>query len=154
MFSRLAFSTLLISICSIAVLATNSVRADVVQGYGIDNSENLYLINLQTASTTYIGNTGVFLEGLALSHSGNLYGSGHNGNLYVIDRSSGASTLIGYTGYKDIEGLHFNGSKLLGAPSFLYPEIISIDKSNASSSLILTSPQISGGATAILVALH
>lgn len=136
-----------------AILLLGGISAEVsaapVLGYAVDTSRDLYVINLQTGSTSLVGHMGAFLEGIALSSSGQLYGTAVDDGFYSIDTHTGVATLIGHTGFADVEGLHFNGNVLLGAPPTLYPQIISIDTTTAQSQLLLTSPQISGGATAM-----
>src|SRR5205823_5003318 len=61
-----------------------------------------------------IGSTGQFLEGLAISPGGSLFGTDFTGNLYSVSKATGAATLIGNTGLGDIEGLTFRGTTLIG----------------------------------------
>jgi hypothetical protein len=93
--------------------------------FAVDNADNLYTVDLATASKTLVGSTGQFLEGLALSPGGVLYGTTNTGILYSINTSTGAATLVGNTGLGDLEGLVFNGSTLLAvnftsSPSTIY----------------------------------
>jgi hypothetical protein len=81
--------------------------------FAVDTNENLYTVDLATASTTLVGGTGQFLEGLAMSPLGVLYGTSDSGNLYTINQITGAATLVGSTGLGDLEGLVFNGNTLL-----------------------------------------
>jgi hypothetical protein len=76
-------------------------------------------VALTTASATLVGNTGAFLQGLAISPSGSLFGTDNLSNLFSISRTTGAATLIGNTGIlnnglPDIEGLTFRGATLIG----------------------------------------
>ena len=100
----------------LAVTAVSQRASADVMGYAVDTGENLYSVNLTSASATLIGNTntGLFLEGLAISPGGGLFGTADSGNLYSINKSTGAATLIGDTGLGDIEGLDYNVAILLG----------------------------------------
>lgn len=88
--------------------------------YAVDNNEDLYNVNLATGNATLIGNTGFFLEGLALSPTNQLYGTDSSGNLVSVNLATGAGTLVGNTGLGNIEGLDFAGS-LLWATDFNAP---------------------------------
>lgn len=83
-------------------------------GFAVDNTENLFSVDLTTATATPIGNTGQFLQGLAVSPGGSLFGTDYLGNLYSVSKTTGAATLIGSTGLGDIEGLTFRGTTLIG----------------------------------------
>jgi hypothetical protein len=83
-------------------------------GFAVDNTENLFSVDLTTATATPIGFTGQFLQGLAVSPQGGLFGTDFLGNLYSVSKTTGAATFIGGTGLGDIEGLSFNGSTLIG----------------------------------------
>jgi hypothetical protein len=83
-------------------------------GFAVDNTENLFSVDLTTATATLVGNTGQFLQGLAVSPQGSLFGTDFLGNLYSVSKTSGATTLIGSTGLGDIEGLTFRGTTLIG----------------------------------------
>jgi hypothetical protein len=83
-------------------------------GFAVDNTLNLFSVDLTTATATPIGYTGQFLEGLAISPTGSLFGTDAFGGLYSISPTTGAATFIGNTGLGDIEGLAFNGTTLIG----------------------------------------
>jgi hypothetical protein len=83
-------------------------------GFAVDNTENLFSANLTTATATPIGFTGQFLQGLAVSPTGSLFGTDYLGNLYSVSKTTGATTFIGSTGLGDIEGLTFRGTTLIG----------------------------------------
>src|SRR5690349_17350672 len=89
-------------------------RGDVF-AYGVATDENLYQIDVTTGATTLLGSTGQFMEGLALSPGGQLFGTDSSGLLYSINPLTGASTLIGDTGRGNVEGLDFNGNTLVGS---------------------------------------
>ena len=83
-------------------------------GFAVDNTESLFSVDLTTATATPIGNTGQFLQGLAVSPGGSLFGTDYQGNLFSVSKTTGATTLIGSTGLGDIEGLTFRGTTLIG----------------------------------------
>jgi hypothetical protein len=90
-----------------------SAAADQL-GFAVDNTSNLFSVDLTTATATPIGPTGQFLQGLAVSPQGALFGTDFLGNLFSVSKTTGAATLIGSTGLGDIEGLSFNGTTLIG----------------------------------------
>ena len=83
-------------------------------GFAVDNTETLFSVDLTTATATPIGFTGQFLQGLAVSPQGSLFGTDYLGNLYSVSKTTGAATFIGSTGLGDIEGLTFRGTTLIG----------------------------------------
>ena len=88
-------------------------------GFAVDNTETLFSVDLTTATATPIGFTGQFLQGLAVSTTGGLFGTDFLGNLYSVSKTTGATTLIGSvvsggTPVGDIEGLTFRGTTLIG----------------------------------------
>jgi hypothetical protein len=93
--------------------SVSSAAADQI-GFAVDNTENLFSVNLTTATATPIGFTGQFLQGLAFSPQGSLFGTDYLGNLYSVSKTTGAATFIGDTGVGDIEGLTFRGTTLIG----------------------------------------
>jgi hypothetical protein len=100
------------------ILQLKSAEADQF-GFAVDNTENLFSVNLTTATATPIGFTGQFLQGLAVSTTGGLFGTDFLGNLYSVSKTTGATTLIGSvvsggTPVGDIEGLTFRGTTLIG----------------------------------------
>ncbi len=94
-------------------LSVGSAKADQI-GFAVDGTDNLFSVDLTTATATPIGSTGQFLQGLAISPTGSLFGTDYLGNLYSVSKTTGATTLIGSTGLGDIEGLTFRGSTLIG----------------------------------------
>ena len=93
-------------------LSVRSAAADQI-GFAVDNTETLYGVDLTTATATPIGFTGQFLQGLAFSPAGSLFGTDFLGNLYSVSKTTGAATFIGSTGVGDIEGLTFRGGTLI-----------------------------------------
>jgi len=93
--------------------SVRSAAADQL-AFAVDNTENLFSVDLTTASATLVGNTGQFLQGLAVSPQGSLFGTDFLGNLFSVSKATGAATLIGSTGLGDIEGLTFRGTTLIG----------------------------------------
>ena len=100
-------------VASIFSASISSAAADQL-AFAVDNTESLFSVDLTTATATPIGFTGQFLQGLAFSPSGSLFGTDYLGDLYSISKTTGAATFIGSTGVGDIEGLTFRGSTLIG----------------------------------------
>jgi hypothetical protein len=100
-------------VAGILHFSVRSAAADQL-GFAVDNTSNLFSVDLTTATATPIGFTGQFLQGLAVSPQGGLFGTDFLGNLYSVSKTTGAATFIGDTGLGDIEGLSFNGSTLIG----------------------------------------
>lgn len=100
-------------LAGIVYVSVGTAKADQI-GFAVDDTLNLFSVDLTTATATPIGSTGQFLQGLAISPAGALFGTDYLGNLYSINKTSGAATLIGDTGLGDIEGLTFRGSTLIG----------------------------------------
>ncbi len=103
--------------------------------FAIDNSRDLYLIDLTDGTTTLIGNTGMSTQpqGLALSPSGQLFATDATGGLWSISTTDGSAIFIGSTGLGDIEGLDFNGNTLIGSDlsQGSGPRLFAIDTTNA-----------------------
>src|SRR5437868_4607938 len=93
--------------------SVRSAAADQL-AFAVDNTENLFSVDLTTASATLVGNTGQFLQGLAVSPQGSLFGTDFLGNLFSVSKATGAAAFIGSTGLGDIEGLTFRGTTLIG----------------------------------------
>ena len=100
-------------VAGIFYVPVGSAVADQI-AFAVDDTENLFSVDLTTATATPIGYTGQFLEGLAISPTGSLFGTDYLGNLYSVSKTTGATTLIGDTGLGDIEGLGFRGATLIG----------------------------------------
>jgi hypothetical protein len=100
-------------IAGVLHLSARNAAADQF-GFAVDNTLNLFSVDLTTATATPIGPTGQFLEGLAISPTGSLFGTDYLGNLYSVSKTTGAATFIGTTGLGDIEGLAYNGTTLIG----------------------------------------
>lgn len=86
--------------------------------YAIATDDLLYTINLSSGTASAVGPMGLngtFLEGIAVSPSGQLYGTGSNGNFYSINPNTGAATLIQNLGYGNVEALDFLGGDLVAA---------------------------------------
>ena len=93
--------------------SARSAAADQI-GFAVDATQSLFSVDLTTATASRIGSTGQFLEGLAISPGGSLFGTDFTGNLYSVSKATGAATLIGNTGLGNIEGLTFRGTTLIG----------------------------------------
>jgi PEP-CTERM motif len=100
-------------VAGVLYVSVRTAAADQI-GFAVDNTLNLFSVDLTTATATPIGYTGQFLEGLAISPTGSLFGTDAYGSLYSVSPTTGATTLIGNTGLGDIEGLAFNGTTLIG----------------------------------------
>jgi hypothetical protein len=100
-------------VAGILALSVRSAAADQL-GFAVDNTTNLFSVDLTTATATPIGPTGQFLQGLAVSPQGSLFGTDYLGSLFSVSKTTGAATLIGDTGLGDIEGLTFRGTTLIG----------------------------------------
>src|ERR1043165_6109813 len=131
------------SLLAVAVLAAPRISAGQI-AFAVDTGENLYSVDLSAATATLIGNTGVFLEGLALSPGGSLFGTDSGGGLWSIDKTTGAATFIGDTGRGNIEGLDYNGGTLLGSDFNDPPTIFSIDTTTAPTANIATASSSTG----------
>jgi hypothetical protein len=94
-------------------VSVGTAAADQI-GFAVDATGNLSSVDLTTATATPIGPTGQFLEGLAISPTGSLFGTDFLGNLFSVSKTTGAATFIGDTGLGDVEGLSFNGATLIG----------------------------------------
>ena len=86
----------------LSLFATNASAGPIAYAIApppLSGTDNLYLVDLGSASKTLIGPTGVGLTGLALSPSGQLFGLGVdiNHTLYSINAATGAATAIGPT---------------------------------------------------------
>src|SRR6266404_2855285 len=100
-------------VAGILHFSVRSAAADQF-GFAVDNTESLFSVDLTTHTATPIGPTGQFLQGLAVSPGGSLFGTDYLGNLFSVSKTTGAATLIGSTGLGDIEGLTFRGATLIG----------------------------------------
>jgi hypothetical protein len=109
--AKLTIATSLVA--GILALSVRSAAADQL-GFAVDNTTTLFSVDLTTAAATPVGPTGQFLQGLAVSPTGALFGTDFLGNLFSVSKTTGAATLIGSTGLGDIEGLTFRGTTLIG----------------------------------------
>src|SRR5205823_9050322 len=106
-------------VAGILQFPVRNAAAGGLQGFAVDNTETLFSVDLTTATATPIGFTGQFLQGLAFSPGGSLFGTDYLGNLFSVSKATGATTLIGSvnvggTSVGDIEGLTFRGTTLIG----------------------------------------
>jgi hypothetical protein len=140
--------------CAILTIVCSAARADnFAYAVGVGNgTTNLYKIDLTTVQATEIGNLGVLMEGLANTASGALYGTDDGGSLYLINVKTAQTTLIGSTGQGDIEGLDFDGTKLLGIDFTVNPSaIFSIDTANAKIKNLVTASESTGDVRSMCV---
>jgi hypothetical protein len=101
-------------VAGILHFSVRGAAAGGLLGFAVDNTETLFSVDLATATATPIGSTGQFLQGLAFSPGGSLFGTDYLGNLYSVSKTTGAASFIGSTGLGDIEGLTFRGTTLIG----------------------------------------
>jgi hypothetical protein len=109
--TKLTIATSLVA--GILHFSVSRATADQI-GFAVDGTGTLSRVDLTTATATPIGPTGQFLEGLAFSPGGSLFGTDYLGNLFSVSTTTGATTFIGSTGLGDIEGLGFQGTTLIG----------------------------------------
>jgi hypothetical protein len=109
--TKLTIATSLVA--GILALSVRNAAADQF-GFAVDNTTTLFSVDLTTATATPVGPTGQFLQGLAVSPTGSLFGTDYLGGLYSVSKTTGAATFIGDTGLGDIEGLTFRGTTLIG----------------------------------------
>ena len=76
---KLVIATSLVA--GVFYLPIGNAKADQI-GFAVDNTLNLFSVDLTTATATPIGYTGQYLQGLALSPTGRLFGTDAYGGLY------------------------------------------------------------------------
>ena len=82
-------------------------------GYGMTGFEEFYSIDLETASTNFIGRNSFldFINGLDFDNSGNLFGTGYS-ELYNINLETGAASLVAFIrGFDSSGDIAFDGNK-------------------------------------------
>jgi hypothetical protein len=131
--------------------APSSADADVL-GYAVDTNETLYSVDFTTAKVTAIGQTGQFIEGLAVAPDGTLFGTDSSGLLFQISPTTGNATPIGSTGLGDVEGLVFKGGTLLGTDFSNPTSVYTIDTTTGSPTLLVTTNPGQGVARALALA--
>ncbi len=107
-----------------------------------DASQLLYAINPNTAATTAIGRTGIFVGGafsMSFAPNGQLYAS-NNSNFYQINTSTGAATLLGSDGLQ-VQALVAGDGNLYG---FSGLNMYSINLSDGSLTFIRATPAAVG----------
>lgn len=123
------------AVASLRLLTTSAMAQPFA--YAVNSANDLYLVNLATAQKTLIGWTEAnLLEGLALSPTGELYGTDASDNFYLINRNSGVATLRGGMRF-GTSGLVFDGATLLGI-SIYAPTIFSINPANGATTNLIT----------------
>jgi hypothetical protein len=135
--------TTFLALLTCAIFETRIAAAPI--GYAVDADRGLYEIELAAdGEIKYIGNTGEFLEAIAVSPTGELFATDVRGLLYKVNLGSGSAILIGDTGRGNIEGLDFSGNVLLGTDFNEQPSIFSIDTSNATTTDVTLSSRTLG----------
>jgi len=134
------------AVVALLCAAVVPIHAQTNFAFAVDRNANLYRVDLDNASATLVGITGVFLEGLGLSPDGRLFGTDTGGNLYQLNTTSGAATLVGSTNCScDIEGLHFFGSMLVGVGlTTAPPAFLSINTQTGASTTLVTANSSTG----------
>jgi hypothetical protein len=96
--------------------------------YGAGDDDSLYSINPNTAASTYIGDIGLFVNGLTFDAAGTLYGSGFT-NLFTIDTGTGMATSVGDTGFTSSGDLAFDadGTLFMSALGGTSDQLVSLD---------------------------
>lgn len=61
--------------------------------YGVDSTDNLYRIDVSTATATLIGSLGVFANSLEFRSDGALFAAGYN-TIYSVNTSTGSATAL------------------------------------------------------------
>lgn len=115
--------------CSILVAAMAQPAAAAPIGFAIDRGSNLHSVDFGLGTSALIGNMGVFLEAIALSPGGALYGTSTLGDLFSTGNA--ATTLIGASGLGNIEGLDFDGGTLIASDFVLQTNLYSLNLGNA-----------------------
>ncbi len=105
--------------------------------YGVTGGSRLYFIDQSTASTSLIGNTAAFINGLTFSKDGTLYGTGSN-RLYTIDLATGSANLIGAGSYSSSGDIAFDdsGNLYLSSTTGAGDSLWSLDTSTGIGSLL------------------
>jgi hypothetical protein len=90
--------------------------------YGVaDSGDTFVRIDPGTAQTTYVGDTGEFINGLVVTPNGTIYGSGGGGffsggeSIFTIDPNTGVATIVG-----DTDGFESAGDLAGGSPRPLF----------------------------------
>ena len=140
---------LVLAVCGVS---SQAAKADNF-AYAAATDGNLYLVDLTTSTPTLIGSMDQpqFMEGLALSPGGQLFGTDDAGNLFSINPTTGAATLIGSTGLGDVEGLKFDGVTLLGINFAATPTVFSINTVTAGATDVVTADSPTGAVRAMTV---
>ncbi len=141
-----------IPIVAAVCMSAASLHAQSNSAFAVDTLDDLYQVDLATATKTLIGSTGQFLEGLALSPKGPMFGIDSGGSLYRVNKTTGATTFIGATGLGDIESLGFLNNTLLAIPLNGPPEVVALDTSTAKFTVIVTSKQAVGAIRSMAIA--
>jgi hypothetical protein len=136
------FGQVMVAVVLVASMARPAAAAPFA--YAVTTDSILYTVDLATGLPTLIGGTGVFLESIALSPGGQLYGMDVNGNLYSLNAGTGVATLIASSGLGNIEALDFNGNTLVAVDFGDTPTAWSIDTTTAVPTSITTASAATG----------
>jgi sugar lactone lactonase YvrE len=105
--------------------------------YGVSGNGRLYSIDQVTASTSLIGNTSAFINGLTFSSDGTLYGTGTD-SLYTLNLATGAAGLIGTGNYDSSGDIAFDdaGNLYLSSTTGAGDSLWTIDTSSGVGTLL------------------
>ena len=117
--------------------------------YGIDSSNDLYLVDLSNASSTFIGNVngnGALYESLGFDASGILYGITVGGDLFDINTTNGFANYIGTTGLGNSEGMDWDATngRMLISDFTTNPTVFEVNLTNATTQFVQTATSGSG----------
>ena len=98
---------------TLALLAATAGAAHAQFVYAVDTFNDLYYIDVDSGTSSLIGNTGTSALMESLAYDGfNLYGADATGRFYSINEGTGAATLVANTSLGNLEGMDFAGSNL------------------------------------------
>ena len=87
------------------------IAVDRSIGFGVTGRRQLLTLDPTSGSTSVVGSTRAFINGLAFDGSGNLFGSGGRG-FYSINQDTGAATLLtNINGFSSSGDIAFDGSR-------------------------------------------
>lgn len=115
------------------------IALDPISGtlYGVSGTGGLYSIDTTDGSTSLIGATTAFINGLTFDSSGTLYGSGGAG-LFTLSTVTGSASLVGNTGFTSSGDIAFDslGNLFMSAVGNTGDLLISLDEVTGAGGLI------------------
>ncbi len=105
--------------------------------YGVDFGSDLYTINPENGQSTLVGPLNAVVNGLVVSATGTIYGSGSN-DLVTVNPTTGASTLIGSTGYNSSGDLAFtpDGALYMTASGSSSDSLVTLNPTTGAGTLV------------------